>query len=312
MQQIAIITTAFGFGLQDRREYYKSLFERNGFDAIYCTRDDLIEGKVDPDGVIVGVEKADRAFFEACKKLKVAMKFGVGLDNFDLEFARKKNIKILNMPGINSEAVAEMTIALMLNLSRRICEANYTYKSGSKAQFIAHTVVGKTLGIIGTGSVGQKVVELSRGLRLRYLGYDLFQNEKAKTLGIEYVSFERLIRESDIITLHIPLTDQSHHIIGEKEFKQMKKDAILINTSRGGVVDENALLVALEHNQIGGAGLDVFEWKQSPAKISSLPNLICTPHIAAYTHETLRKMEETAILLMAEALHADSPSKNQA
>lgn len=312
MQQIAIITTAFGFGLQDRSGYYKGLFERNGFDSIYCTRDALIEGRVDPDGVIVGVEKADRTFFEACKKIKVAMKFGVGLDNFDLEFARNNNIKILNMPGINSEPVAEMAIALMLSLSRRISEANYSYKSGSKAQFIAHTVVGKTLGIIGTGSVGQKVAELSRGFRFRYLGYDLFQNEKAKALGIEYVPFERLIRESDVITVHIPLTDQSHHIIGEKEFRQMKKDAILINTSRGGVVDENALLAALEHDQIGGAGLDVFEWKQPPAQISSLPNLICTPHISAYTHETLRKMEETAISKMAEALHADSPSKNQA
>jgi D-3-phosphoglycerate dehydrogenase len=311
MQKVAIITTAFGFGLQDRSEYYKGMFEQNGLESIYCTRDEIIGGKVDPDGVIVGVEKADRTFFKACRRLKVAMKFGVGLDNFDLKFAQENKIKILNMPGINSEPVAEMAIALMLNVSRRICEANYSYKSGSKAQFIAHTLVGKTLGIIGTGSVGQKVAELSKGFNFRYLGYDLLENENAKALGIEYVSFERLIRESDIISVHIPLTDQSYHIIGEKEFEQMKKDAIVINTSRGGVIDENALLSALERNQIRGAGLDVFEWNQLPSQISSLPNLICTPHISAYTHETLRKMEKTAISKIAEALHTDSFRKNQ-
>lgn len=302
MHQIAIITTAFGFGLQDRNSHYERVFAEHGAESVYCTRDDLISGKFSPDGVIVGVEKADQGLFSACKKLKAAMKFGVGLDNFDREYAKSHNIKILNMPGINCEPVAEMAIALMLNVCRRICVASNSYKSGHKTQFISHTLVGKTLGIVGTGAVGQRVAELSKGFNFRLLGYDVVQNDKAKNLSIEYVPFEKLLRESDVITVHVPLTDQSYHLIGEQEMKLMKRDAIVINTSRGGVIDENALIVALEKNLIGGAGLDVFEWKQIPPEIEKLPNLICTPHISAYTHETLRKMEETAIAKLAEAL----------
>lgn len=302
MLQIAIITAAFGFGLQDRNSYYKNFFMEHGAESVYCTRDDLVSGKYSPDGVIVGVEKADQELFSSCKKLKAAMKFGVGLDNFDRKYAESHNIKILNMPGINCEPVAEMTLTLMLNVCRRICEANNSYKAGFKTQFISHTLVGKTLGIIGTGAVGQRVAELSRGFNFRLLGYDVVQNDKAKELGIEYVSFETLLRESDVITVHVPLTDQSYHLIGKPEMKMMKREAIIINTSRGGIIDENALITALEENIIGGAGLDVFEWNQIPSNLEKLPNLICTPHISAYTHETLRIMERTAIIKLVEAL----------
>lgn len=308
MKKIAIITTAFGFGLEDREKTYANLFAEFDFSPWYCTRDELMASPSGVEGVIVGVEAADRAFFEACADLRIAMKFGVGLDNFDREYARERVIEIANMPGINSDAVAEMVFALMLCVSRRINVLDASCKHGEFTQLCSHSILGKTLGIVGLGSIGKKVAHIAQAFSMQCIGYDV---RPMSVDGIVSVSFDELLRESDVITIHIPLTKENYHLFGAPEFSKMKSDAIILNTSRGGLIDEAALARAIIEGQVRGAGIDVYESKKSVYPLSSLESVVCTPHVAAYTHETLRHMERTAIEKMAAFLRKSS-SCNQA
>ena len=296
MKKIAIITTAFGFGLEDREKTYADLFSKSGLTPWYCTRDELMARPSGVEGVIVGVESADRSFMDACPDLRIAMKFGVGLDNFDREHARKKGIEIANMPGINSDAVAEMAFALMLCVSRRINALDASCKRGEHRQLCSNSILGKTLGIVGMGTIGKKVAHIAQAFGMRCIGYDA---QPVTAEGIESVGFDELLKESDIVTIHVPLTEGTRHLFGAKEFAKMKRGAIVLNTSRGGVIDEPALAQSIQEGHIGGAGVDVYESKQSVSRLCALDAVVCTPHVAAYTHETLRHMERTAIEKLA-------------
>ena len=292
MKKIAVITTAFGFGLESREKTYADLFAKSGLAPWYCSRDDLMASPLGIEGAIVGVEKADEAFLSACVDLKIAMKFGVGLDNFDREYARKVGIEIANMPGINSDAVAEMVFALMLCVSRRINALDSSCKRGEYTQMCSHSIMNKTLGIVGMGAIGKKVARIAQAFNMRCIGYDV---QSVEADGITSVSFDELLQNSDVITIHIPLTNENRHLFSTPEFAKMKRDAIILNTSRGGIIDEAALAQAIIEGKVKGAGIDVYESKQSVFPLSSLESVVCTPHVAAYTHETLRHMERTAI-----------------
>lgn len=296
MKRIAIITTAFGFGLESRERTYADLFAKFDLTPWYCTRDELMASPAGVEGVIVGVEAADKAFFNACANMKIAMKFGVGLDNFDREYAREIGIEIANMPGINSDAVAEMVFALMLSVSRRINALDASSKRGEYTQMCSHSILGKTLGIVGVGAIGKKVARIAKAFDMRCIGYDI---QPVKAEDIELVGFDELLRQSDVITIHIPLTNANHHLFGTTEFAKMKRDSIILNTSRGGIIDETALAKAIIEGRVRGAGIDVYESKKSVHPLSSLESVVCTPHVAAYTHETLRHMERTAIEKLA-------------
>lgn len=291
MYHIAIITTAFGNGLPDREQTYAALANELGLHVWYCTKEELLANPKGIEGVIVGVEKADAQLF-TCPDLKVAMKFGVGLDNFDLGSAMKANVQVVNMPGINSDAVAEMTMTLMLSVSRLILPMANHLSEGRFVQICSHTLQHKKLGIIGMGTIGQKVAKVASAFGMDCLGYDVRQLEVE---GVTMVSLDTLFAQSDVITVHIPLMPQTHHLIGKDAFVRMKPTVILINTSRGGVVDDAMLYRKLRDGQVMGAGLDVFENEEIRSKLAALDNVICTPHVAAYTHETLRFMEDTAL-----------------
>ena len=291
MHNIAIITTAFGNGLQDRENSYAALADELGLRIRYCTKDELIADSKGIEGVIVGVEIADERLF-SCPDLKVAMKFGVGLDNFDMESAEKEHVQVVNMPGINSDAVAEMTITLMLCVSRMILPMARCLSEGNFVQHCSHTVQYKKLGIIGMGTIGQKVAKAAAALGMECLGYDIRPLEAE---GVTMVNLPTLFSQSDVITVHIPLMEATRHLIGEEAFSLMKPGVILVNTSRGGVVDDNELYQRLQDGRIMGAGLDVFENREIRSKLAALENVVCTPHVAAYTHETLRFMEDTAL-----------------
>lgn len=299
MRKVAIITTAFGNGLADRAKTYEKIFADHGLSPWYCTRDDLLNHPEGIEGVIVGVESADRVFMDTCKDMKVAMKFGVGLDNFDLAHAKEKGIEIANMPGINSDSVAEMAFSLMLCVSRRISTMDASCKRGEFEQICSNSIMGKTLGIAGVGTIGKKVARIAHAFNMRCIGYDVMP---FAVDGIQAVGFDELLKEADIITIHIPLTPSSRHLFGASQFAVMKEGSIILNTARGGIVDEDALASAIEAGHIRGAGIDVFESEESVKRLCSLPSVVCTPHVAAYTHETLRHMEITAIEKMASIL----------
>lgn len=300
MCKIAVITTAFGFGLENRETELAPVFRKHNLEAVYCTVDKLIQEQgMGCQGIIAGTEAVDKKLLNSCLNLKGVMKYGVGLDNFDLEEAKRLGIVIGNMPGINSDAVAEITLALMLAVSRKIVEHSYLYRQGEKRQICSHSLYGKTLGLIGVGTIGRMVAKLCGAFNMTCIGYDIVQNAEAAQEGIQYASWEELFSKSDVISIHIPLTKENYHLIGEKEIALMKKDAILLNTSRGGIVDEKALVKAIRNKALGGAGLDVFESKEVDPELAAQPEVVCTPHVAAYTHETLRRMDREVIRKIA-------------
>jgi len=260
----------------------------------YPEESELIEKIKDFDGLVVRSKpKVTREVIEAGKKLKVIGRAGVGLDNIDLEAARERGIKVVNSPLASSESVAELVFALILALARKITKADSALRNRKwiKKELLGVELCGKTMGIIGYGRIGAHVAKIAGGFGMKCIAYDVIKNEElAKKYGVVYKSLEEVLRESDIITLHVPLIPQTKHMIGEKEFKMMKNTAILVNAARGGVVDEKALYNALKNNEIYGACLDVFETEppfESP--LLELDNIVVTQHLGANTREAQRK-----------------------
>ena len=226
---------------------------------------------------------------KAGKKLQVIGRAGVGVDNIDLDAATKQGIIVVNAPTGNTISAAEHTIALMLCLARYIPQANVSLKGGAwkRNDFMGTEVRGKTLGIIGLGNVGSEVARRARGLEMKLLAYDPFVSvDYAKNLQVELVTLEKVLKESDFITLHLPLTAQTKGMIGANELAMMKKSARIINCARGGMIDEQALANAVKEKKLAGAAVDVFP--KEPATESPLfavDNVIVTPHLGATTTE---------------------------
>jgi len=257
------------------------------------------------DALIVrGRTKLWRDVLEAgARRLRAICRAGVGLDNIDLRAAEELGIAVFNTPEASTEAVAELTVALMLSLARAIPRADGALKEGRwlKRELMGWELAGRTLGIIGFGRIGQRVAEICSALKMRILAYRRTRppglEEVLRRTGAKMAPLEELIRSSDIITIHVPLTPQTRHMIGEREISMMKNGAIIINTSRGGVIDEEALLKALKNGKLAAAALDVFE-EEPPKGISlelaRLPNVVATPHIGGQTREAQKKASEMA------------------
>ena len=266
--------------------------------------EELLKTVHDYDVLIVRSRtKVTKEVIEAGKSLKLVGRAGAGLDNIDVETAEKRGIKILNTPEAPAEAVAELTLGLMLALARNIPSADKAMKEGkwTKKELIGWELKGKTLGTIGLGNIGERVAKLARALGMKILINKRTPPEQSllKELEAEFVPMSELLKRSDIVTVHIPYNPQTHHMVGEKEFQLMKKGAYLINTSRGAIVDEKALLRTMESSRLGGAALDVYEIEPPIDRtLMSLPNVVCTPHIGAQTEET----QKTASLLLAEKI----------
>jgi len=247
--------------------------------------------------------KVTKEIFDAGKQLKLVGRAGAGLDNIDLEAAEKKAVKVLNTPEAPAEAVAELTIGLILALARSIPSANEAMKEGrwTKKDLIGWELKDKTLGTIGLGNIGERVAKLAKAFGMKILITKRTPPATAllKELEAEFVSLHELLKRSDVVTVHVPYTAQTHHMIGERELHLMKKGSYLINTSRGAIVDEKALLKALQSQRLGGAALDVYEI-EPPTNwtLMQLPNVVCTPHIGAQTEEA----QKTASVLIAEKI----------
>lgn len=268
------------------------------------TPEELVNNIADFDAIVVRSRtKVTSEVIEASRKLKIIARAGVGVDNVDVKAATEKGIMVVNAPQSTSITVAEHTLGVILSLARKISIADKSVKEGKweKSKFMGRELSGKTLGVIGMGRIGSQVVSRCKAFNMEVLVNDPYITEEvASRLGAEVVDRETLFKNADVITIHVPLTPETKHSIGEKEFHMMKEDAFIINCARGGIINEEDLYHALKDGKIGGAGLDVFETeppKDNP--LLSLDNLVATPHIGASTKEAQR---DAAIIVAREII----------
>jgi glyoxylate reductase len=266
-------------------------------------RDEFLAAIHDAEGILLspGV-RADKAFFDAAPKLKVISTSSVGYDPFDIPEATKHGVVVCHTPGVLTEAVANLTMALIFNVTLRLFDNEAFVRSGGwarreQAPPLGHDIQGKILGVIGYGRIGQEVTKRMQALGMKTLWYDVFDTPHPAAPKSERRSLDDLLAESDFISLHTNLDANSRHLISTDELAKMKPTAYLINTARGPLVDQVALAKALQDGVIAGAGLDVLE-AEPPATddpIYTLPNVICFPHIGTATEETRRLMRELAV-----------------
>ncbi|GBC74219.1 Hydroxypyruvate reductase [archaeon HR05] len=234
--------------------------------------------------------KVRKDVIDAAQNLKIIARVGVGLDNIDVEYAKSKGIKVVNAEEAAMSAVAELVIGLMICLARGIVRADTTMKQGRwiKSELMGIELRGKYLGIIGMGKIGTRVARLARALGMNIIAYDVVKIDPmlVRELGIVTTDLDTLLKSSDFVTLHVPLNDSTRHMIDASRLAMMKSSAYIINTARGAVIDEEALLNALKEGRIAGAALDVYEIEPpTNMELIRLPNVICTPHIGAQTRE---------------------------
>ncbi|HLV60974.1 MAG TPA: phosphoglycerate dehydrogenase [Fredinandcohnia sp.] len=254
-------------------------------------KEELVRILPDYDAILVrSATKVDRDVLEAGKALKLVGRAGVGVDNVDVAEATRRGIVVMNTPGGSAVTVAEHTVALILALLRHIPAATASVKAGKweKKRFQGREAAGKTLGVIGIGNIGAIVVERALAFGMKVIGHDPFiSREAASKLGVELVPLDELWSRSDVISLHVPLTEQTRHLVNAKTLAKMKPGSYLVNAARGGIVDESALAEALRSGHLAGAALDVFEKEPPPPDhpLFSLENFVAAPHLGASTQE---------------------------
>jgi len=253
--------------------------------------------------VVRSATKITRKVIEAATDLKLIVRAGIGLDNIDCQAAKEKGIEVANTPAATSISVAEHTFGLMLAAVRQHGRANLSMKEHKweKKALSGTELFGKTLGLIGLGRIGREVARRALAFGMKVIAYDIIPVDT--DLDIRQVSLDELLANADIISLHLPLTKDSHHMIGRAEFERMKNGVVLINAARGGIVDEAALLEALNSGKVRAAALDVFE-KEPPTDFSLIdhPNVIATPHIGAAAEEGQKRAGLEVIKILAEKL----------
>ncbi len=267
-----------------------------------CQLMDLI---ADFDAMIVGLEPVTKRVIEKAERLKVLSKHGTGIDNIDLTAAKEKRVIVTNTPGVNADSVADLTICLMLSIARQIPLNVEVVQGRRNDKVIGREMNGKTLGIIGMGRIGREVVKRVSGFAMQVLYTDVQPQEGLEAeWTARFVDQKTLLRNSDFISLHVPLIPETVRLIGEEELGQMKHSAYLINTSRSGVVDEAALLQALEEEKIAGAALDVYEENSA---LRDHSKVMCVPHIGAYTYETINRMGTISAENVVRSLQGKQP-----
>jgi len=243
--------------------------------------------------IVRGRTKVTKEIIKHGKRLKVIGRAGAGLDNIDAKSAEEMGITVLNTPEAAATAVAELTIGLILSLGRKIPMADRSMREGKwiKKELEGWQLRGKTLGLIGLGNIGMRVAEIAKSLGMKILVSKRTppSQELLHGIGARFVPLEELLRESDIVSLHVPFTEETRKMIGARELNIMKNGAFLVNTSRGAIVDEDAVLNALQSGKLGGAAFDVYESEPpTDLRLIKLPNVVCTPHMGAQTEEAQR------------------------
>ena len=270
------------------------------------TKEEFYSVTADADGVIVGVETVDKAYIDSHPALKAVVKFGVGLDNIDVDYCREKGIFVGRTAGSNARSVAETAISFILADSKNLYESFDSTKTGGWAKLTGYEIEGKTVGIVGFGAIGKKVAQMACGLGMKVLAYDPYGVDAAFAEKFEVVSatLDKVLTESDFVSLHLPLTEETKDMIRLPQLKAMKSQAVLINTARGGIVNEQELFTALSEKMIRAAYFDVFtsEPPQKDEPLLTLPNFYLTPHIASRSAEAEKKTAAMATQVIIEAL----------
>jgi len=275
----------------------------------------LLEAVRDAEGILLTPRvRADAEFFEAAPKLRVLSTTSVGYDPFDIPEATRHGVVVCHTPGVLTAAVANLTMAMIFSLALKLFENEPYVRSGGWTRretppALGMEIQGKTLGVIGFGRIGQEITRRMQALGMRTIWYDVFDTPHPSAPNSEYRPLDALLAESDFVSLHTNLDESSHHLIGAAQLAQMKPTAFLINTARGGLVDQPALTRALETGQIAGAALDVLESEppNPDEPLVKLPNVICFPHIGSATVETRRAMRELAVRNLLAVLAGERP-----
>ena len=289
------------------------------YDDTSLSREELIRRVADKDGMVTLLtDKIDRDIIDAGTKLKVISNVAVGYDNIDHQYARQKNIYVTNTPEVLTDATADLTWALIFSIVRNIIPADRFSRQGKFKEwqlflFLGSDLKGKRLGIIGLGRIGRAVAQRAFGFEMEVVYYDIQRanSELEERLKISYLPLDQLLKTSDIITLHPPLTSQTYHLIDRKEFQLMKPGAYLINASRGPIVNEKALVEALKRKNIAGAGLDVYENEpRIEPELLEMDNVVLLPHIGSATLETRTKMAMIAIENVLQGVYGEKPTNS--
>ena len=258
------------------------------------TEEEMIEMSEEVEGILIGIDPITSKVLQRAKNLKAISKYGSGLDNIDLEKAEELNIKVRKALGANSISVAELAVGLMFSLARSIPLSAASTKNNGWDRKMGVELAGKTAGVLGGGYIGREFAKRAVGLGMKVIIYDPYFNDEAflKQYDVKLLSFDEVIETSDFISLHLPLGKDTMHIMNESVFKRMKNTSYMINTSRGELVDEEALYNALINGEIAGAAQDVFssEPPKGDEKLLKLDNFILTSHIGAFTKESVEKM----------------------
>lgn len=299
-----------------------ALLKKKGFKVDGLSKNPVSEAQLKEvfaayDAVITMVcDKVDEGLLShASAKLRIIANYGVGFDNIDVLYAKRRGIVVANTPGVAGESVAEHTFALILACSKHLIEADRFVRQGhyhrwDPKAFLSPQIWGKTLGIIGLGRIGTYVGHIAfGGFKMKVLYSDMVRSEDFEMLTeAKFVPMETLLSQADIVSLHAPLTPQTKHMIGREQFKKMKNEAIFINTARGPIVDEKALIWALKEKEIAAAGLDVYENEaQIPADLKALSAVVLTPHTASATFETREQMSEIAAQNIVDVFSGKTP-----
>lgn len=268
------------------------------------TEDELIPMLEDCDGYIAGLDFVTEKVLKSCKKLKVISRYGAGYDRVDIAAAKALSIPVTNTPGVNAEAVGELAFGLILSVARKIPYLHTSLCGGGWVRSTGMELKGKTLGIMGLGAIGKVVARCAKGFEMKVLAYDPYINEGyCREHDIKISSFDEVLAHSDVISLHLPLSEQTHHLINAQAMARMKSTAILVNTSRGGLIDEDAAYEALKSNRLGGLALDAFEVEPpEDSPLFSLHEVVATPHTGAHTVEATENMANLSVKNLIDVL----------
>ena len=293
------------------------LLEKEGHEVVFdkarsfpaYSYDELKDIIGDIDATIIGMDQYNEDVFQLSSRLKAVAKFGVGVDNIDLEAATRHGVKVLNAPGQNSNAVAELTVCFILDLLREVISTHKELEKGNWPRRIGVELKGKTVGLVGFGAIARLVAKKLAGFDVKVKAYDIYMDPaRAAELGVEACTLDEIIATSDIVSLHIPATKETHHMFNAEMFSRMKRGAYLINAARGALVDLDALTKALREGQISGAALDAFEIEPLPAGMELFQyNVVCTPHIGAESYEAYRNVSLCVAQGVADVLAGREP-----
>ncbi|WP_042143598.1 phosphoglycerate dehydrogenase [Paucisalibacillus sp. EB02] len=292
MKKILITPRSYGMF---NRDILNNL-EKEGFEVVRevgpLSEERMISLIQDVDALIVGTDELTEKIIDQAQNLKVISKYGTGIDNIPKEYAEKRGVIVTNTPSVNNEAVADYTFGLMLSVARNIAASAQNVKEGKWSKHVGVEVFGKTLGIIGFGAIGRSVAERAKGFKMNILVYDVFQNQDiAEQYDITYAELEEVVSRSDFIAVHVPLISETRNLLDYSLMSKMKEEAIIVNTARGGIINEDDLYRILKEGKIRGAGLDVFSVEPpTNSPLLELENAVLTPHNAASSKEAIQRM----------------------